>query len=46
MKKVLELTDGLGVDLVLDTVGRNNADESVKALAFNGQIAFIAGPLM
>ncbi|MFE4043693.1 MULTISPECIES: zinc-binding dehydrogenase [unclassified Priestia] len=44
VKKVLELTDGIGVDLVLDTVGRDNADESVKALAFNGQIAFIAGP--
>lgn len=44
VEKVLEITNGLGVDLVLDTVGRDNADKSLKALAFNGQIAFIAGP--
>ncbi|RDI39186.1 zinc-binding dehydrogenase [Falsibacillus pallidus] len=44
VEKALEITDGLGVDLVLDTVGRDNADKSLKALAFNGQIAFIAGP--
>ncbi|MCA1040109.1 zinc-binding dehydrogenase [Bacillus infantis] len=44
VQKSLEITNGLGVDLVLDTVGRENADKSVKALAFNGQIAFIAGP--
>ncbi|MBT2686587.1 zinc-binding dehydrogenase [Bacillus sp. ISL-47] len=43
-EKALEVTNGLGVDLVLDTVGRENADKSLKALAFNGQIAFIAGP--
>ncbi|WP_138495447.1 zinc-binding dehydrogenase [Paenibacillus pinistramenti] len=43
-KRALELTNGLGVDLVLDTVGRDNADKSLEALAFNGQIAFIAGP--
>ncbi|MCM3665080.1 zinc-binding dehydrogenase [Mesobacillus subterraneus] len=43
-EKALEITNGLGVDLVLDTVGRDNADKSLKALAFNGQIAFIAGP--
>lgn len=44
VEKVLEITNGRGVDLVLDTVGRDNADKSLKALAFNGQIAFIAGP--
>ncbi len=44
VEKALEITNGLGVDLVLDTVGRDNADKSLKALAFNGQIAFIAGP--
>jgi NADPH:quinone reductase len=43
-EKALEITNGLGVDLVLDTVGRDNADKSLNALAFNGQIAFIAGP--
>lgn len=44
VQKTLEITNGLGVDLILDTVGRDNADKSLKALAFNGQIAFIAGP--
>lgn len=43
-EKALEITNRVGVDLVLDTVGRDNADKSLKALAFNGQIAFIAGP--
>lgn len=44
VEKALEITNGLGVDLILDTVGRENADKSLNALAFNGQIAFIAGP--
>jgi NADPH:quinone reductase len=42
-QKALEITNGLGVDLVLDTVGPENAQKSIGALAFNGQIAFIAG---
>lgn len=44
VEEVMKVTDGLGVDHVLDAVNRENADKSVKALAFNGQIAFIAGP--
>ena len=43
VEKTLEITDGLGADLVLDTVGAENAQKSLHALAFNGQIAFIAG---
>ncbi|TFE00200.1 zinc-binding dehydrogenase [Jeotgalibacillus sp. R-1-5s-1] len=43
VEKTKRFTDGLGVDYVLDTVGRDNATKSLKALAFNGQIAFIAG---
>ncbi|MGN7472352.1 zinc-binding dehydrogenase [Brevibacillus sp. SAFN-007a] len=43
VEKALEITNGRGVDLVLDTVGRENAEKSLRALAFNGQIAFIAG---
>ncbi|TDL31780.1 zinc-binding alcohol dehydrogenase [Jeotgalibacillus sp. S-D1] len=43
VQKTKEITDGLGVDYVLDTVGRDNATKSLEALAFNGQIAFIAG---
>lgn len=42
--RIMELTDGLGVNFVLDTVGRDNAEKSLKVLAFNGQIAFVAGP--
>ncbi|MED1202226.1 zinc-binding dehydrogenase [Heyndrickxia acidicola] len=44
VEKALEITNGTGVELVLDTVDRDNANKSLKALAFNGQIAFIAGP--
>lgn len=42
--KINEATNGLGVDHILDTVGRENATASLKVLAYNGQIAFIAGP--
>ncbi|MCM3067990.1 zinc-binding dehydrogenase [Priestia flexa] len=44
VKETLAITNGLGVHAVLDTVGRENANKSLEALAFNGQIAFIAGP--
>ncbi|MDG5472638.1 zinc-binding dehydrogenase [Jeotgalibacillus sp. ET6] len=43
VEKTKELTNGLGVDYVLDTVGRENATKSLDTLAYNGQIAFIAG---
>ncbi|WP_108671869.1 zinc-binding dehydrogenase [Peribacillus acanthi] len=42
--KVMELTNGRGVDAVLDTVNRQNATDSLDLLAFGGHIAFIAGP--
>ncbi|WNB92822.1 zinc-binding dehydrogenase [Bacillus sp. NEB1478] len=42
-KRVMELTDQNGVDAVLDTVSRQNATDSLKSIAFNGRIAFIAG---
>ncbi|MET3727189.1 NADPH:quinone reductase-like Zn-dependent oxidoreductase [Fictibacillus halophilus] len=41
--RVMELTDEVGVDAVLDTVSRENATESLKSIGFNGRIAFIAG---
>lgn len=41
--KVMELTDGRGVDAVLDTVGRDNATASLDLIAYNGHIAHIAG---
>ncbi|MDM5315217.1 zinc-binding dehydrogenase [Fictibacillus sp. b24] len=41
--RIMELTNDVGVDAVLDTVSRVNATESLKSIAFNGRIAFIAG---
>ncbi|KIL50088.1 zinc-binding alcohol dehydrogenase [Jeotgalibacillus alimentarius] len=43
VEKTKEYTNGLGVNYVLDTVGRENATKSLETLAFNGHIAFIAG---
>ncbi|BDD06141.1 zinc-binding dehydrogenase [Aureibacter tunicatorum] len=40
---VMEMTDGVGVDAVLDTVSGGSATQALKMLAFNGQLAFIAG---
>nr|WP_237072072.1 zinc-binding dehydrogenase [Priestia flexa] len=40
VKETLAITNGLAVHAVLDTVGRENANKSLEALAFNGQIAF------
>jgi NADPH:quinone reductase len=42
-KRIMELTENVGVNAVLDTVSRVNATESLKSIAFNGRIAFIAG---
>jgi NADPH:quinone reductase-like Zn-dependent oxidoreductase len=42
-ERVMALTDQNGVDAVLDTVSRQNATDSLKSIAFNGRIAFIAG---
>ncbi|WP_270180866.1 zinc-binding dehydrogenase [Alkalihalobacillus sp. CinArs1] len=43
VEKCLELTDGVGIDAVLDAVSAENATKSLDALTFNGQIAYIAG---
>jgi NADPH:quinone reductase-like Zn-dependent oxidoreductase len=42
-KRVSELTEGRGVDYVLDTVGPESATESLEMMAYNGQIACVAG---
>lgn len=39
----MRLTNGRGVDAVLDTVSRQNATDSLEMLAFMGHIAYIAG---
>jgi len=41
--RVREWTDGRGVDLILNTVGRDEATADLGRLAFSGQLAFIAG---
>lgn len=41
--RILEITENTGVNAVLDTVSRDNATDSLKSIAFNGRIAFIAG---
>lgn len=43
-EKIMELTDGRGVDLILNTVGRDVATADLDRLAFSGQLAYIAGP--
>lgn len=41
--RVMEITNGRGVDAVLDTVSRDNATASLDLIAYNGHIAHIAG---
>lgn len=43
-EKVLELTDGRGVDAVIDAVSRQSATDSIGMLSFLGHLVFIAGP--
>ncbi|MBM7618765.1 NADPH:quinone reductase-like Zn-dependent oxidoreductase [Bacillus tianshenii] len=42
--RILEETAGRGMDLILNTVGRDVATADLERLAFSGQLAFIAGP--
>ncbi|MED1205798.1 zinc-binding dehydrogenase [Heyndrickxia acidicola] len=42
-ERVMEWTDGHGVDAVLDTVSRDSATASLDMIAYNGHIAHIAG---
>lgn len=42
--RILEETDGRGVDLILNTVGRDVATADLDRLAFSGHLAYIAGP--
>lgn len=41
--RVREITDGQGVDAVLDVVGTDSATEKLHLLAFGGRIATAAG---
>ncbi|WP_274651338.1 zinc-binding dehydrogenase [Paenibacillus humicola] len=41
--RILELTSGLGADLILNTLNRAAAQADLSAIAFGGQLACIAG---
>lgn len=41
--RVMEITNGRGVDAVVDAVSRQSATDSLDALAFMGHIVYIAG---
>ncbi|USL43419.1 zinc-binding dehydrogenase [Priestia megaterium] len=43
VEKVVELTNGRGVDAVLDTVSAKNATDSLDMIAYRGHLAHIAG---
>lgn len=43
LSTIMTLTDGLGVDLILNSVNRATAQDDLSALAFGGQLACIAG---
>lgn len=41
--RIMELTQGLGVDLILNSINRATAQADLSMLAFGGQLACIAG---
>ncbi|MCR2802826.1 zinc-binding dehydrogenase [Paenibacillus soyae] len=43
LSRILELTDGRGVDLILNTVNRLTSQDDLSVLSFGGQLACIAG---
>lgn len=43
-ERIMEETDGRGVDLILNTVGRDVATADLDRLAYSGHLAHIAGP--
>jgi NADPH:quinone reductase len=43
IERVTALTDGIGVDFILNTVNRATAQADLTALAYNGQLSCIAG---
>ena len=40
-KKLADLTDGLGIDLIIDTVGKKEAELDLRRLAYNGRLVTI-----
>ncbi|NIK76743.1 NADPH:quinone reductase-like Zn-dependent oxidoreductase [Paenibacillus castaneae] len=42
-ERIMDLTEGRGVDLILNTINRKTAQADLSALSFGGQLACIAG---
>ena len=40
-KALVDLTGGLGVDLIIDTVGKKEAELDLRRLAYNGHLVTI-----
>lgn len=40
-ERIRQLTDGLGVDLIIDTVGKTEAEKDLLRLAYNGTLVTI-----
>lgn len=42
-ERVLEITGGHGADVVVDVGGKSTLEESIKSLAFHGQVSIVGG---
>lgn len=43
-RRIAELTDGLGVDMIINTIGKDESTEDLKRLAYNGSLIAIVSP--
>lgn len=43
-ERIAELTDGLGVDMIINTIGKDEATEDLKRLAYNGSLIAVVSP--
>ena len=43
-RRIAELTDGLGVDMIINTIGKDESTEDLKRLAYNGSLIAVVSP--
>ena len=43
-RRIAELTDGLGVDIIINTIGKDESTQDLKRLAYNGSLIAIVSP--
>lgn len=43
-ERIAELTNGLGVDMIINTIGKDEATEDLKRLAYNGSLIAVVSP--